>query len=112
MANASPWIHQLDKERPTVSLTQDEEVDIVVVGAGIAGISTAFFLLKHTDKKVALIEGYKLAHGATGHNAGQIAGYFERPFPDIFKKFLLPTNKIPLFLAINYFLNAIILVLL
>ena len=87
MANASPWIHQLDKERPTVSLTQDEETDVVVVGAGIAGISTTFFLLKHTDKKVALIEGYKLAHGATGHNAGQIAGYFERPFHDIVKEF-------------------------
>src|SRR3989344_3349342 len=87
MANTSPWIHQLDKNRKTVSLTSDEVADVAVVGAGIAGISTAFFLLKNTNKKVLLIEGDKLAHGATGHNAGQISGYFERPFRDIVKEF-------------------------
>src|SRR3989344_3821787 len=87
MANTSPWIHQLDKDRQTVSLTLDEKTDIAVVGAGIAGISTVFFLLKNTNKKVLLIEGDKLAHGATGHNAGQISGYFERPFRDIVKEF-------------------------
>ena len=87
MANTSPWIHQLDKDRKTVSLTSDEVADIAVVGAGIAGISTVFFLLKNTDKKVLLIEGDKLAHGATGHNAGQIAGYFEKPFSEIVKEF-------------------------
>lgn len=87
MPNLSPWIHELTKDRTTVSLTRDEKTDVAVVGAGIAGVSTAFFLLKHTDKKVILIEGDKLAHGATGHNAGQIAGYFEKPFRDIVQEF-------------------------
>ena len=87
MTNNSPWIYQLNKERVRVSLEQDIKIDTAIVGAGIAGISTAFFLLKHTQAKVAILEGDKLAHGATGHNAGQIAGYFERPFKDIVAEF-------------------------
>lgn len=87
MPNTSPWIHQLDEERVTTALGNDEKTDIAIVGAGIAGVSTAFFLLKHTSLKVTLLEGDKLAHGATGHNAGQIAGYFERPFRDIVSEF-------------------------
>lgn len=68
-------------------MAADIRADVAVVGAGIAGISTAFYLLKHTDKSVALLEGYKLAHGATGHNAGQMVTYFERPFKEIVAEF-------------------------
>ncbi len=87
MANNSPWIHQLDPSRERRVLAADIKTDVAIVGAGIAGISTAFYVLKHTDKSVALLEGYKLAHGATGHNAGQMVTYFERPFKDIVAEF-------------------------
>ncbi len=85
--NSSPWIHQLDKEREIRKLGKDIETDVAIVGAGIAGISTAFFILKNTNKKVVIVDAYKLAHGATGHNAGQITSYFEKPFSDIVKEF-------------------------
>jgi glycine/D-amino acid oxidase-like deaminating enzyme len=85
--NRSPWIHQLDGNRQIVTLNTDIETDIAVVGAGIAGVSTSFFLLTNTDKKIVLIEGNRLAHGATGHNAGQVTSYFERPLSDIAKEF-------------------------
>ncbi len=87
MPNRSPWIHQLNSERQTQTLGADLTTDVAVIGAGIAGVATAFYLLKHTEKKVSLIEGYKLAHGATGHNAGQLVDEFERPFADIVKEF-------------------------
>jgi len=87
MTNYSPWIHQLNKQREIKTLGEDLVTDVVVVGGGIAGISTAFFLLKHTDKKVVILEGDKLAHGATGHNAGQVAKYFERPFRELVDEF-------------------------
>jgi glycine/D-amino acid oxidase-like deaminating enzyme len=87
MPNNSPWIHQLDKNRKKISLESDIKTDVVVVGAGIAGISTAFFTLKHTNKKVVVIERDLLAHGATGHNAGYVVGNFERPFRDLVKEF-------------------------
>ena len=39
----SPWVSQLNKELPVVKLSHDITTDVTVVGAGIAGISTAFF---------------------------------------------------------------------
>jgi glycine/D-amino acid oxidase-like deaminating enzyme len=85
--NKSPWIHQLDQNRKSVILTQDLNTDVAIVGAGIAGISTAFFILKYTDKKVIVVEQGKLAHGATGHNAGQVIARFERPLAKLVKEF-------------------------
>jgi glycine/D-amino acid oxidase-like deaminating enzyme len=87
MANRSPWIHQLDRDRVTVSLAADREADVAVIGGGIAGISTAFFTLKYTDKSVIMLEAGRLAHGATGHNAGQLTSYFERPYADLVEEF-------------------------
>ncbi len=87
MKHRSPWIYQLNHERPLSTLKEDTKTDVVIVGAGIAGISTAFFLLRDTDKNVAIVEKGKLAHGATGHNAGQIASYFERPFYELADEF-------------------------
>jgi glycine/D-amino acid oxidase-like deaminating enzyme len=83
----SPWLHQLRPDRPINHLHGDLDSDIVIVGAGIAGISTAFFILRNTDRKVVVLEKNKLAHGATGHNAGQVVTYFERPFVELVKEF-------------------------
>ncbi len=85
--NKSPWIHQLDPERKPLSLDKDIDTNIAIVGAGIAGISTAFFILKYTNKNVVVVDQGKLAHGATGHNAGQVVARFERPISDIENEF-------------------------
>lgn len=85
--NSSPWLYQLRKNRAHVHLHADTAADVAVVGAGIAGISTAFFILKYTKHKVVLLEGYKLAHGATGHNAGQVVAYFEKGFANMVRDF-------------------------
>lgn len=85
--NRSPWLHQLQQDRKSVRLTEDISVDVAIIGAGIAGIASAFYVLKHTDKKVAMFERFKLAHGATGHNAGQVVSYFERGFASLVEEF-------------------------
>lgn len=85
--NRSPWIHQLDPARLRTNLGRDIETDISIIGAGIAGIATAFFALKYTDKRVVVLEKFKLAHGATGHNAGQVVSYFERGFASLVREF-------------------------
>ncbi len=87
MQNRSPWLHQLDKDRPRARLRADLQTDVAVVGAGIAGVATAFFTLKYTDRKVTVLEAYKLAHGASGHNAGQIVSYFEKGFKGLVEEF-------------------------
>ena len=85
--NLSPWLHQLNKERRTKKLDTDITIDVAIVGSGIAGVSTAFFTLKHTNNNVAIVERFKLAHGATGHNAGQVVSYFERGFTSLVDEF-------------------------
>ncbi len=85
--NHSPWIKQLNRTRQVVPLENDLTTDFLIVGGGIAGVTTAFFALRDTDKKVVLIEADKIAHGATGHNAGQITSYFERPLTELVGEF-------------------------
>lgn len=85
--NHSPWIAQLKRTRPVAPLEQNLETDVVIVGGGIAGITTAFFLLRETQKRIILLEAHKVAHGATGHNAGQITSYFETPLRELVKTF-------------------------
>ncbi len=91
--NKSPWIHQLDQTRTPVALSHDVDTDIAIVGAGIAGISTAFFTLKYTNKRVTVFDQGRLAHGATGHNAGQVIARFERPLTKIVKEFGFEKTK-------------------
>lgn len=85
--NNSPWLAQLKRTRPVEPLEENISTDVCIVGGGIAGITTAFFLLMKTKKRVVLLEAHKIAHGATGHNAGQITSYFETPLRDLVQKF-------------------------
>ena len=49
------------------------EVDIVVVGGGIAGHSAAYWLQKEDPTlRIAVVEKHHLGDGATGRNAGFI----------------------------------------
>lgn len=86
-AHTSPWLKQLKSMRVQLPLEQDIETDVAIVGGGIAGISSAFFALKYTSKRVVLVESGLVAHGATGHNAGQVVSYFERGFKSLVDEF-------------------------
>lgn len=85
--NNSPWLSQLVRTRPMLTLNHDHEGDIAVVGGGIAGIATAYFLLRDTGRSVVVVEADEVASGATGHNAGQVVSYFERSFASIVDEF-------------------------
>lgn len=83
----SPWLEQLKADRPHFHLDSEVECDVAIVGAGIAGVATAYQILKETNSTVLLLEAGRIAHGATGRNAGQLVSYFERPLPDIARAF-------------------------
>ena len=85
--NRSPWIAQLRPDGPPRPLDADAATDVAIVGAGIAGVATAFFTLRATDDRVLLIERDRVARGATGRNAGQLTTYFERPLFEIADEF-------------------------
>lgn len=85
--NFSPWIQELDRQRIAAILQEHMDGEVVVIGGGIAGMTTAYYLLRETKEHVTLIEADRIAHGATGHNGGQAVDYFERPFSDIVREF-------------------------
>lgn len=85
--NSSPWLEQLVIRHEVNPLVDDRATDVAIVGGGIAGLSTAYFTLTHTDKQVILIEGDRVGHGATGHNGGQIVSYFEQQISGLVKEY-------------------------
>jgi glycine/D-amino acid oxidase-like deaminating enzyme len=87
LPNRSPWVAQLAPDGPPLPLDSDSTADVAVVGAGIAGIASAFFVLRSGACGVLLLERGRVGRGATGHNAGQLTTYFERPLADIADEF-------------------------
>jgi glycine/D-amino acid oxidase-like deaminating enzyme len=60
----------LDSEAPTYPpLTGDEQVDVVVVGGGVTGLSCAR-LLAENGARVRVLEARRAATGASGRNGG------------------------------------------
>ena len=53
------------------SLSENRKVDVVVVGGGISGITTAYLLQKE-GLNVALIEADNILNGTTGHTTAKI----------------------------------------
>lgn len=93
MKNNSPWLHELLRTRPALPLAESLHTDVVIVGGGIAGVATAFYTLRDTNLNVILLEADKVAHGATGHNAGQLTSYYERPLHTIESEYGLQFAK-------------------
>lgn len=89
----SPWLHQLARTRGVSAFSGNKSVDVAIIGGGIAGVTTAYFILKKTAQTVLLLEADRVAHGATGHNAGQLVSYFERPFTSIVEEFGMAAAK-------------------
>ena len=83
----SPWLEQLHEVVIPSPLGRDVETDVAIVGAGIAGLATAFFLLRDTTDRVILVERGRAGCGASGRNAGQLVTYFERPLCDLVDAF-------------------------
>ena len=83
VVSRSPWYEQLRTDAPPQPLDADATTDVAIIGAGIAGVATAFFILRETERDVLLIERNRAGSGATGHNAGQVANYFERPLCEL-----------------------------
>ncbi len=81
-----PWLAQLD-DRDAYVFHGNGDSDVAIIGAGIAGVSTAYQLLMHTTSSVLLIDAGQIAHGATGRNAGHVVNEFERPLTEIIDAF-------------------------
>ena len=76
MINKSIWLKGL-KNKPLPKLDNNIDVDILIIGGGITGISCAFFL-KDINKTIALVDASKIGHGTTSKTTGKIT-YLQGP---------------------------------
>lgn len=67
------WIESLQRPQPQPELEGEVRADVVVVGAGFAGLNTALELAAR-GAQVALLERESAGFGASGRNAGYLAG--------------------------------------
>lgn len=62
------------------------EVDVVIVGGGIAGLSVAYFLIKE-NLKVAIIESARIATGTSGNTTAKITSQHDLKYAFLKKHF-------------------------
>jgi glycine/D-amino acid oxidase-like deaminating enzyme/nitrite reductase/ring-hydroxylating ferredoxin subunit len=77
----------LETELPRFApLSADESVDVVVVGGGLTGITTAY-LLAREGRRVALLERDRLAAADTGHTTAHLTYVTDSRLHDISARF-------------------------
>ncbi len=64
------WIEKAERTQYE-KLEGEESAEVVVIGGGISGLTTAY-LLKKQGINVKLLEGNKIAYGTSGKNTGKI----------------------------------------
>lgn len=70
MSHHSYWMNSVSSpSRP--SLESDLETDVVVLGAGIVGL-TAALVLAREGRQVVVIDMYRVGSGTTGHTTGKV----------------------------------------
>ena len=85
LGGPSFWI-DTTPETDYPALSENVDVDVAVVGAGITGI-TAATLLKRAGKTVALLDSRRIVHGATGYTTAKITSGHGASYSKIRKGF-------------------------
>ncbi len=76
------WWHSSAQSVNFPSLANDLDVDVLVLGGGIAGVSTLWYLLEQglEGADVALLEAHTIAGRASGRNAGFLLTDLAEPY--------------------------------
>lgn len=79
--NFSYWLSSTDPISYT-PLQSNEKVDAVIVGGGIAGLTSAYLLLKE-GKKVAVIEDGNIGSGESGRTSAHLSNAFDDRYSEV-----------------------------
>lgn len=72
----------LPAAEPRAALTLDVDVDVCVVGGGLAGLTTAWEAARR-GMSVAVLEGQQIGWAASGHNLGSVLPGYGVPVNDL-----------------------------
>ena len=82
------WLLEVDVEAFPPPMVLPSEAEVVVIGGGLMGVSTAYWLAR-SGVNVLLVEAHRLAWGATGRNAGlMLAGAAPLENPELVRTVL------------------------
>jgi glycine/D-amino acid oxidase-like deaminating enzyme/nitrite reductase/ring-hydroxylating ferredoxin subunit len=84
----SIWLTEPGSAYPV--LDGETTVDVAVVGAGIAGLTTAL-LLKRAGLTVAVLEADHVGHGASGNNTAKVSALQATVYSELVAKHGVPT---------------------
>jgi len=74
--NRSVWLADKAPYVRTEALTSDRAADVVIIGGGFTGLSTAYHLSKRfPEKSVVILEAREVGSGASGRNGGQMLNW-------------------------------------
>ncbi|OEH84155.1 (2Fe-2S)-binding protein [Desulfuribacillus stibiiarsenatis] len=79
------WCKDMDIPNFSV-LVEDHETDVVIVGGGITGITTAYLLAKE-GVKVTLLEADRLLNGTTGHTTAKLTAQHDLIYDEYMNHF-------------------------
>lgn len=80
------WRDTAPARTPRPPLVEDLDVDVVVVGAGIVGLTTAV-LAAEAGLGVAVLEAHEVAHGTTGGTTGKVTSQNETRLASLLEEF-------------------------
>lgn len=69
MKKQSLWLEDIEFEEPK-ALNKNISVDVLIIGGGMTGLSTAYHLIG-SDLKVCVVEKNLIAHAVTARTTGK-----------------------------------------
>jgi len=77
------WLDRADRPAARPALTGDIEADLVVIGGGLSGLWAAYEARRRFPEwSVVLLEGQRIAEGASGRNGGFVAASLTHGLPN------------------------------
>lgn len=93
MKNKSIWENEIEiTEQKTKNNKLPKETDILIIGGGITGLTTAY-LLKNINKKITLIDKSQTYHGITSRTTAKISYIQGTIYQTLEKKIGINTSK-------------------
>ena len=72
MEHQSSFWEEINTPIDYPSLNEDKHVEVCIIGGGLTGLSTAYYLSK-TLKNVMLVDANKIGQGASGRSTGKVS---------------------------------------
>ncbi|MDT3499026.1 FAD-binding oxidoreductase, partial [Bacillus toyonensis] len=86
MDTLSLWTATANSYDKGKTLEGNEEADVVIIGAGFTGLSSAYHLQK-LGKSVIVLEQETIGYGASGRNGGMVLPGYKSTMQELAKKY-------------------------